>query len=234
MSKKKQMSGEDRKASILEAGARLAAKHGAINVTRRMVAKAANVSEALVSSHMGDTASAQAAYKRKMKKLGLEEPSKDKIEAIGVKLRAHGPRDKRDTRKRSAKEVEAIKRKRATPGIRKDTKPNKPKLAAKVLVTAKTNRDGATTVTAKSRRSGVDLRKHTAAIVQAITPGPKERKPAKPRERKPKAPPVKPQPGPAENKVSAARKPKAPPPNYDANRPTEPVALPPPLAPSIT
>lgn len=213
--KKKQMSGEDRKASILEAGARLAAKHGAINVTRRMVAAAAKVSEALVSAHMGDTASAQAAYKRQMKKLGLEEPSKDKIEAIGVKLRAHGPRDKRDTRKRSAKEVEAIKRKGVT-------------------VKAKVTRSGKTIVTAKSRRSGVDLRQHTAAIVKAVTPGPKERKPASPRERKPKAPPMLPQPGPKENKVSAARKPKAPPINYDANRPTEPVALPPPLAPSIT
>lgn len=180
--KKKQMNGEDRKASILEAGARLAAKHGAINVTRRMVANAAKVSEALVSAHMGDTATAQAAYKRQMKKLGLEEPSKDKIEAIGVKLRAHGPRDKRDTRKRSAKEVEAIKRK----GV---------------------------TVKAKSSRSGVDLSQHTVAIKRkAVTPGPAEKKPASPRERKPKAPPA----------------------NYDANRPTEPVALPPPLAPSIT
>ena len=151
--KKKQMSGEDRKASILEAGARLAAKHGAINVTRRMVAEAAKVSEALVSAHMGDTKTAQAAYKRQMKKLGLEEPSKDKIEAIGVKLRAHGPRDKRDTRKRSAKEVEAIKRKASALADKMHHK----RPAAK---------------TAKSRRSGVDLQ-HTVA-----TPGPKAKLPS--------------------------------------------------------
>ena len=50
MTKKKEMTGAERKASILDAGAKLAAKHGASNVTRRMVAKQAGVSEALVSA----------------------------------------------------------------------------------------------------------------------------------------------------------------------------------------
>ena len=110
MTKKKEMTGAERKASILDAGAKLAAKHGASNVTRRMVAKQAGVSEALVSAYIGDSATAQRAYARKAKALGLTLPDKAKSEAIGVKLRAHGPRDARDTRKRSAKEVEAIKR----------------------------------------------------------------------------------------------------------------------------
>lgn len=113
MSKTKTLTGPERKAQILDAGAKLAAKVGVVNVQRREVAKACKCAEALVSRYMGDTATAQAAYKRHMRKLGLSEPPKDKVEAIGVKMRAHGPRDKRDTRKRSVREVKAIKEKRA-------------------------------------------------------------------------------------------------------------------------
>jgi hypothetical protein len=113
MSKKKVLTGEERKAQLLEAGAKLAAKHGAVNVTRRMVAEACGCAEGLVSVYMGDSASAQKAYARRAKALGLTLPDKAKAEAIGAKLRAHGPRDKRDLRKRSIKEVEAIKRKNA-------------------------------------------------------------------------------------------------------------------------
>lgn len=113
MSKKKVLTGAERKAQLLEAGAKLASKHGASNVTRRMVAQACKCAEGLVNVYMGDAATAQKAYARKAKAMGLSLPDKAKAEAIGAKLRAHGPRDKRDTRKRSIKEVEAIKRKQA-------------------------------------------------------------------------------------------------------------------------
>jgi len=102
----------DRKTTILETGAKLAAKHGAVNVTRRMVAKAAKLPESVVSYYMGGADDAQRAYTKQAKKLGLTLPTKQEAEAIGVKLRAHKPRDARDTRRRSVKEVEAIKRKK--------------------------------------------------------------------------------------------------------------------------
>ena len=108
----KKISGKERKASIVDAGAKLASKYGAENVTRRMVAQAAGCSEALVSAHMGASAEAQAVYKRRAKALKLPLPDKATVEAYGKQLRAHGPRDKRDTRKRSVKEVKVIKRKR--------------------------------------------------------------------------------------------------------------------------
>lgn len=113
---KKPLTGAERKAQLLDAGAKLAAKHGAVNVTRRMVAVACGCAEALVSVYMGDSATAQKAYARKAKALGLSLPDKKTTEELGIKLRAHGPRDKHDTRKRSAKEVEAIKRKQLTKG----------------------------------------------------------------------------------------------------------------------
>lgn len=118
MSKTKVLTGKERKAQILEAGARLAAKRGPQNVTRRDVAKACKCAEALVSVYMGGAADAQKAYARHARKLGLTLPDKATVEAIGVKMRAHGPRDKRDSRKRSVREVEAIKRK-AVPAAKK-------------------------------------------------------------------------------------------------------------------
>lgn len=114
MAKKKVATGADRKAELLVVGAKLASKHGAINVTRRMVAAQAKVSEALVAHYLGGTEEAQKAYARKAKALGLKLPDKDKAEAIGIKLRAHGPRPVKSTRKRSAREVEAIRRKVAS------------------------------------------------------------------------------------------------------------------------
>jgi hypothetical protein len=112
MSNKKVLTGAERKAQLLDAGAKLAVKLGAQNVTRRDVAKACKLkSEALVSHYMGGTVEAQKAYAKHAKKLGLTLPTKAEADAIGVKLRAHGPRDKRDTRRRSVKEVKAIKQK---------------------------------------------------------------------------------------------------------------------------
>lgn len=100
-----------RKIELLDIGARLAAKHGLKNVTRRMVATEANVSDALVSSYLGNVEEQRAAYKKRAKALKLTLPDAKAEALMGRKLRAHGPRDARDTRKRSAREVEAIKRK---------------------------------------------------------------------------------------------------------------------------
>lgn len=138
--KSKRMDGEDRLKIILDAGAKLAAKHGAVNVTRKMVAEAAKVSPALVAHYTGSAAEGQKLYAKHAKKLGLEQPPKDKIEAIGVKMRAHGPRSKPVQRKRSAKEVQAIKR-------------NVAKGKAKPSVNTR-----GTVTTVKTRKSGGDAR----------------------------------------------------------------------------
>lgn len=110
----KVMDSADRKAALLIVGAKLASKYGAVNVTRRMVAEAGKVSEALVTHHFGPIADAQAAFARKAKALKLPLPDKAKAETIGTKLRAHGPRKAKPARKRSVAEVKAIKRKTAT------------------------------------------------------------------------------------------------------------------------
>jgi hypothetical protein len=184
----------DRKMVILEAGAKLAAKYGAANVTRRMVATAAKLAESVVSYYMGSAPDAQRAYKRKMKAMGLSEPDKSKIEAIGAKLRAHGPRDPRDTRKRSAKEVEAIKRKSA---------------AKKVTIPA------AKSVAVRPRKTKLNGEPDNR---RGLKGGPASRAPIKPPSTKPVAPPAQPAvappnapvTGPTESKT-AARQPMAPP-----------------------
>lgn len=99
-----------RKEQLLDIGARLAAKHGLGNVTRRMVAGEAKVSEALVSSYVGNVDEARAFYKARAKRLGLKLPDAATEAQLGLALRAHGPRDN-GKRKRSTKEVKAIKRK---------------------------------------------------------------------------------------------------------------------------
>lgn len=132
MSKKK-IAGAERKALIIEAGAKLVSKHGAPNVTRRMVAQAAKVSEALVSAHMGTSEDAQKVYARKAKALKLPIPDKATTEANGKKLRAHKPRDKRDTRERSVREVKAIRNKR-------ETKPTAPRERKPVTTPGRSNK----------------------------------------------------------------------------------------------
>lgn len=109
----KVMDAAARKALLLDVGAKLAAKVGAKNVTRRAVAQAGKVSEALVAHYFGGKEEAQKLYAKQAKKLGLAMPDKDKEEKIGKKMRAHGPRKPAPPRKRSAREVEAIKRKTA-------------------------------------------------------------------------------------------------------------------------
>ena len=191
---KKVLTGAERKAQLLEAGAKLASKHGAANVTRRMVATACKCAEGLVNRYMGDSATAQKAYARKAKAMGLPLPDKAKTEAIGAKLRKHKPKDARDTRKRSVREVEAIKRKGSVLARNH---------AAKV---------------AKLRRSAKTGEFVTAAEVKANPAGTvTETKPTRPARTKPTAPRSKPAkqspgraPSPPETK-SAARAPKAPP-----------------------
>lgn len=124
--KRKQLPGTERKTQLLDAGAKLAAKLGAANVTRRLVAKEAKVAEALVSHYLGSSAEAQKAYTRHAKKLGLTLPDKKTVDAIGAKMRKHRPGDKRDTRKRTAREVKTIKQKVATMSLPRETKPTGP------------------------------------------------------------------------------------------------------------
>ena len=73
---------EDREKLILDAGAKLAGKFGAKNITRKMVSDLVKTSEALISYYTGTTSEAQKRYKKQAKKLGIEEPTKEKIEAI--------------------------------------------------------------------------------------------------------------------------------------------------------
>lgn len=172
----KKFTAAERKAQLLDVGARLAAKHGAKNVARRMVANAVKpkIAESLVTAHMGNNDVAQRAYARHAKKLGLVQPSHTDQVAIGTKLRAHGPRDTRNVRQRSIKEVEAIARKRAiaaAPAAAKKTpKPREVKPAAPESAPVNT---ASITPTAKP---------DNAAVIQ-----PPERKTAA---RQPKAPPA--------------------------------------------
>ena len=166
------MKGEERKKVFLDIGARLAAKHGAVNVQRQMVAVKAGCADSLVSSYMGNNEVAQKAYRKHLKKLGLVEPSKERIVAEGAKLRSHAPNDTRALRKRSPKEVEAIKRK----------KPVAAKAKAKAALVPAT----------KPAPSPAKPRKSPAKTRSAP-----ERKPAAPPERKtaaraPMAPPTQP------------------------------------------
>ena len=124
------MDAADRKASILAAAGKLAKKHGSSNLTRRMIAEAAKCSEALVTVYLGDNATARKAIAAYCKRNKIEEPSKEKQEAIGLKLRAHGPRDARRERVRTPREVKAIREKRPVreskpaPAAKRETKPS--------------------------------------------------------------------------------------------------------------
>lgn len=237
----KTYTGEERKAAMLEVGAKLAAKHGSVNVTRKMLADAMKppVAEGLVSHYFGSVDGMRKAVKARAKKLGLVEPDKAKQESIGVKLRAHGPRDARDTRKRSAREVEAIKRKTIA------------KRAAKAIVSqptprAKTTRTtaivkGAKVTTVRKAPAKVAAKKSVAKVARTATASTttgksvkrvttkatdqREVKPAPGVDNKatslPALPPVGPAstptaPGPDSNKATAARQPKAPPANLAA------------------
>lgn len=115
----------DRKTEFLDIGAKLAGKYGAVNVTRRMVAQAAKVSDGLVAHYLGSIADAQKLFAKHAKKLGIEQPAKDKIESIGTKMRAHGPRKEKVVRSKKATRAP------------KETKPVKPKVKPTVAPKSK-------------------------------------------------------------------------------------------------
>ena len=225
MSKANAMTGAERKASLLETGAKLAAKHGATNVTRRMVAKEAGVSEALVSRYFADGNIAQKAYARKAKAMGLKQPTKEAAATIGAKLRAHGPRAVKSTRKRSAKEVQAIKRNVGTATVKR----------AKEITAANTMVKPEKVIgkkNVKALRTMDKLPVVKRAAKKASKPGPAETKPTAPPLTKPTAPPTRRSPQPASKPAqappatkTAARQPLAPPVAVTPSQ-SEPVALP--------
>jgi hypothetical protein len=167
-----------RKTQLLEVGAKLASKHGTLNVTRRMVALAAKVSEALVAHYMGSTKDAQQKYARKARDMKLPLPDKEKSAQLGAKLRAHGPRPER---KRSIREVKAIKRNIAAKKI--VVKPKSKPLAEH-------NKKFANAGKAAAKRERVAAEKPAPKSNKAL-PGPSANKSAA---RAPKLPPLLPPP----------------------------------------
>lgn len=81
------MNGEQRKSSLLNVGVELAAKHGAENVSRRMIADKAKVSEPLVSRYLGSKSEIPKAIKKAAKKAGVALPDKQQTAELGEKLR---------------------------------------------------------------------------------------------------------------------------------------------------
>lgn len=212
----KVFSGEARKKQLLEIGARLAAKLGAVNVQRQAVAKQAKCAPSLVSAYFGPTADAQKAFKREMKKLGLSEPPKAEIEATGMELRMHKERSLRDTRKRSAKEVDAIKKKIAATGAKViSLKPAK--VAAKKSPTVadvlikNPRKPGKTSAAKKSAKSSASRSAPETKPAQ-----PPATKPTRAPSVKPALPPSQPAEAPPERKT-AARSPIAPPPGVESD-----------------
>lgn len=120
------MEAGERRELILDTGAKLGAKHGLANVTRRMVAAQLGVTDPLVSHYVGDNAAATKAYRKRMKELGLVEPAADKIEEIGIKLRKRSF-SRATPNKPAAKPKAKPKVKQATPqpaaGKKAPTKP---------------------------------------------------------------------------------------------------------------
>lgn len=83
-----------RKDQLLEIGARLASKYGAANVTRRMVARKANVTDPLVGAYLGRVAEAQEKWRKHCKEMGLPHPTKTEEATIGLELRKRPRRKK--------------------------------------------------------------------------------------------------------------------------------------------
>lgn len=182
---KKAMEGADRKAALLKVGAQLASKYGAVNVTRRMVAKAGKVSDGLVTHYFGGAEEAQAKYAREARRLKLPLPDKAKSEAIGAKLRAHGPR-KAPARKRSIAEVKAIKNKVAAKKIAQINKKAKAmKAVAKKAPARAVQHAGKLDVRVLKDNNGRPI-KPAPSKTKAL-PGPSENKTAA---RVPKLPPL--------------------------------------------
>ena len=73
--------------TLLKHGVRLAVKFGSSNVTRRMVAQAAKVSDPLVSHYFGPTEQLRDRLAKAVKDAGRSEPSADAQATIGEKMR---------------------------------------------------------------------------------------------------------------------------------------------------
>lgn len=192
------LTGAQREAALKSVAGKLAAEIGSSNVTRRQVAKNAGVAESLVSQYFGTTPELQKVARAAAKKMGLKEPTKAEQAAIGVEQRKHKVRTKRDTRKRSVKEVQAIKRK-ASPGKKLASRlgPVRPIRGA----SPKAGK-GKSASTPQTASSAADRETKPVTKRETKPTGPKSKPVAPSRETKPT--------GPTERK-SAARKPKAPP-----------------------
>ncbi len=94
------MNGEERKVLLLAAGVKLAVKFGAENVTRRDIAKAAKVSEPLVTRYLGSKSEIPKAIIKAAKKAGETLPDKSQSKVLGEKLR-------KATRQQAAKKTMA-------------------------------------------------------------------------------------------------------------------------------
>lgn len=111
MSKKNEVPA--RQKEFLETGAALATKVGIVNVTRRAIAEAHDVTDPLVGKHVGGKAELQAGIKRTMKRLGLKEPDAKTVAEKGIALRAR--KDTKPLKKVVAKKsVPAAKKKAAS------------------------------------------------------------------------------------------------------------------------
>lgn len=146
------MSNETKK-SLLEAGAKLASKHGTKNVTRRMVSKAAKVSESLVSHYMGNTADAQKKYAAHAKKMGLALPNKDAEAKMGATLR------KKATKKPAPAKAKKVAAKKA---------PAKKAAAKKAVAKKQEAKATAKRKPAKKAAAKKPARKRSIAEVRAI------------------------------------------------------------------
>lgn len=76
-----------RQSTLLNHGVKLATKFGVPNITRRMVAKAAKVSDPLVSHYFGSLQQLHDAIEKEMKAQGKKQPSLDQIVSMGEKMR---------------------------------------------------------------------------------------------------------------------------------------------------
>jgi DnaK suppressor protein len=178
MAKSKKSVEVDRKKQFLDIGAKLAAKYGAKNVTRRMVAKEAGVtSDALVSHHLGGTEVAQKKYAAHAKKLGLTLPSKAEVEAAGVALRKK-PRTKVTPKKSVARApakkagARAVAKKAASPKRGNAKSQSSRATAASGGDAKKSSRASRAAETAPSAGAAAKARKTAARAPKAPPPAP--------------------------------------------------------------
>lgn len=120
-----------RKAEFLETGARLAAKIGVNNVTRRAIAEAHNVSDPLIGKHVdGGKEGLRKGIKSTMRKLGLSEPADALAKGKALRARKATPAKKSVTKKATAPAT------KATRTVAKKAKPAKKSVTKKIASSA--------------------------------------------------------------------------------------------------